>query len=841
MANSMMKGIDLGTTNSSIAVLDGITARVYDNNTGDKCTPSAVWIDAEKRLYVGRLAYQRSEDDPNNSAAEFKRVMGTGMVKSFASSGRSMKPEELSAEVLKSLRADVERAGDELTSAVIGVPAAFDVAAIQATERAAKMAGIGFSVLLQEPVAAAMAYGFQSSESREHWLVYDFGGGTFDAAVIQLRDGMIKVLNHGGDDKLGGRDIDWAIIDKILVPALAAQYSLPDFRRGPGSRWTRAFAKLKLHAEEAKILLSQSEVGPIGIDALCQDGTGKWIRFEYSLKRSEPEGQKADGLTLESLTKPFIRRTIEICRKVLQETRLYNRGAVQRVILVGGPTKMPLLRQMVQDELGIPLDYSVDPMTVVAQGAAIFAATVKAPDRRANARPGQYTVEFEYDPVGIDLDPQVPGAVHPPEGQKADGLTIELVERKTGWRTGKIALNKNGDFVAVLKAEKGRQNLYAIELRDAAGRLLDAAPSEIQYTVGNAPTDQTSIHSLSVGLANNETRVLLRKGETLPAKKRAFLQTVSRVRKGEAGALLRVPVIEGENTRADRNRLVGALELTGSDVSRDVPPGSEVEVAIEMDASRRVTAEADIPILDKLFTIDVCLERPDPKPDELRAKLASEKSRLQRLGLQAQELQAPEARDLAEELRSRMESLDECFQNVEADLDAAERCQALLLELQVSVDQLEEIMEWPEAVADSEQAIRAAQEVVDRWGEPGERKQMETIKGQIHAAVSAHDLDTLKSRTEQVWSLAREIGQRQPEWLISMLSRLLGQALRMTDQEMAGRLFTRAAEYAKNKDMDGLNACVRQLAQLLPEDDETKQAIMKEFHSTVMSGGLGRG
>ena len=829
MANSMMKGIDLGTTNSSIAVLDGTTARVYDNNTGDKCTPSAVWIDSKKHLYVGKLAKQRSEDDPDNSAAEFKRVMGTGKVYSFASSGRSMRPEELSAEVLKSLRADVERAGDELTSAVIGVPAAFDVAACQATERAAKMAGIGFSVLLQEPVAAAMAYGFQSSESREHWLVYDFGGGTFDAAVIQLRDGMIKVLNHGGDDKLGGKDIDWAIIEKILVPALTAQHPLPDFRRG-SPRWTTAFAKLKLHVEDAKILLSQSVVAPIVIDPLCQDATGKWVRFEYSLERSE----------LESLTEPFIRRTIEVSRKVLQETRLYNRGSVQRIILVGGPTKMPLLRQMVQDEMDIPLDYSVDPMTVVAQGAAIFAVTVKAPDRRANVRPGQYTVEFEYDPVGIDLDPQVPGAVRPPEGQKADGLTIELVERKTGWRTGKIALNRNGSFVAALKAERGRQNLYAVELRDAGGRLLDATPPEIQYTVGNAPTDQTSIHSLSVGLANNETLVLLRKGEALPARKRAFLQTVSHVRKGEAGALLRVPLIEGENTRADRNRLVGALELKGSDVSRDVPPGSEVEVAIEIDASRRVTAEADIPILDQHFPIDVDLLRPTPKPAELRAKVASEKSRFEQLRLKAEGLESPAAKELAEASGSRMASLEESLQSVEADLDAAEKCQASLLELQGSVDQLEEIMEWPDAVADSEQAIQASEGIVDLWGEPGERKQMETIKGQIRAAANAHDLDTLKSRTGQVRFLAREIGDRRPEWWISILAHLLDEAPSMTDQEMAGRLFARAAEYAKTKDVDGLKACVRQLVQLLPEG-EAKQAIMKEFHSTVMSGGVGRG
>ncbi len=826
MANDMMKGVDLGTTNSSVATLDGTSAKVYDNNTGDKCTPSAIWVDARSHMFVGKLGKQRAEDDPDNAAAEFKRVMGTGKVYAFKASGRSMKPEELSAEVLKSLRADVERAGDTLTSAVIGVPAAFDVAACQATERAAKMAGIGFSVLLQEPVAAAMAFGFQSAESREHWLVYDFGGGTFDAAVIQLRDGMIKVLNHGGDDKLGGKDIDWAIVEKIFVPELTAKYRLPDFRRG-SPRWGTAFAKLKMQAEEAKILLSQADAIPIVIDPLCKDASGDWIRFEYTLGKEE----------LESLTLPFVKRTIDVSRKVLQDTRLYERGAVQRIILVGGPTKMPILRKMLREEMEIPLDYSVDPMTVVAQGAAIFAATVKAPVRREDAKPGQYTIDFEYDPVGLDPNPDVPGLVHPPEGKTPCGLTVELVEGKTGWRTGKIPVNRNGSFVASIKAEKGRQNKYAVELRDAAGSLLPVRPAEIQYTIGNAPTDQTIIHSLSVGLANNSTLVLLRKGEELPARKRAFLETVSHVRKGEAGTLLRVPLLEGENKRADRQRLVGALALNGTDVSRDVPAGSEIEVSVSMDASRGVTAEAYIPILDKPFTISVDLERPEPKPEELKAKVAGEKARLEGLQARSAELGDESPKELIGTVGAQVSALEGSLPSAAADLDAAERCQSLLLEVQESIDRIEENLEWPEAVSDSKRAVASAQNIVDRWGDAGERKQLETLKDQI---VAAPDLETLRGRTEQVRVLARSIGDRRPEWWISILADLLDEQRNMTDRDMAQQIFLKAAEYAEKKDVDGLKACVRQLIQLLPEG-EARETIMKETHSTVMSGGGGRG
>ena len=253
-------GIDLGTTNSSIAVFDRTGPRIIRNNENEQFTPSAVWIEKNGALRVGRAAKERALSDPRNGAIEFKLLMGKAHTTSFQNQNRSFKPEELSAEVLKSLKEDVIRSnnGEVLESAVITVPAAFDLPETEATRRAAKLAGISYCPLLQEPIAASLAYGFENHSDNAFWLVYDIGGGTFDAAVMHVHDGAIHVVNHGGDMNLGGKLIDWDVVEQVFVPALSS-FSLSNFYRGT-DKWRTAFGKLKLHAERAKIALTR-EIG----------------------------------------------------------------------------------------------------------------------------------------------------------------------------------------------------------------------------------------------------------------------------------------------------------------------------------------------------------------------------------------------------------------------------------------------------------------------------------------------------------------------------------------------------------------------------------------------------
>ncbi|PYS70296.1 MAG: 2-alkenal reductase, partial [Acidobacteria bacterium] len=429
-----------GTTNSAVALLKGTEVEIIKNNEGQEWTPSAVYIDKNNALIAGRHAKERLESDPKNAFAEFKLQMGTDAEYVFARNGRKMKPEDLSAEILKSLKADVrQHLGEDLRAAVITVPAAFELPQCEATNKAARLAGIDFSLLVTEPAAAAFAYGFQNQNRNAFWLVYDFGGGTFDAAVIKVRDRIIQVVNHEGDNHLGGKLIDWAIVEKILIPALINQYGLTDLRRG-NPKYQKAMAKLKQAAERAKIAASRVNSVEIAIDALCQDDQGKLIDFEYDLKRSD----------IERVAQPFILRSINICRQVLADKRLQI-AHIERVLLVGGPTLTPYLREFLADPkegLGIPLEFSLDPLTVVARGAARFAGTQR--DESVSAEPvpaGHLTIDLlNYKPVGNDTEPFVGGRVVSANGEDVGDFTIEFVstQDRNGWRSGKIPLSPDG-------------------------------------------------------------------------------------------------------------------------------------------------------------------------------------------------------------------------------------------------------------------------------------------------------------------------------------------------------------------------------------------------------------
>jgi molecular chaperone DnaK len=427
--NTVDFGIDLGTTNSSIAVFNGLGARVIKNNEGLDYTPSVIWITNKGGLYTGLHAKNKIIDDSENTASRFKRGMGDGQVFNFPGSGRKMTRVELSAEILKELLQDVKReSGEDVKSAVVCVPSNFHENQNKATQDAAKLAGISYSPLIQEPIAAALAYGFQSKRDNVFWMMYDIGGGTFDVAIIQVKDGQIQVVNNDGNNHLGGTDIDKAIVEQILVPQIKKEFRPQDFTR-TNHYCKRAFAKLEQAAEASKIRLSGRESDIISIDDLDLDGRGTKVTFEYELKRKD----------IEPLIEPRVEESINLCLKVLADKRL-STGDIEKIILVGGPTLTPLLREMLTTRLKIPLDYSVDPLTVNACGAAILAGATRMPKDIVSKRlviRGQILIDLEYEPIGSDVKPFICGSVKIPAGENSVDYSIEILESKTQWRSGK--------------------------------------------------------------------------------------------------------------------------------------------------------------------------------------------------------------------------------------------------------------------------------------------------------------------------------------------------------------------------------------------------------------------
>lgn len=814
-------GIDLGTTNSAIAVLQGKDVQVFKNNESQEYTPSAVWIDRNYQLFVGRAARERLESDPGNAFSEFKLQMGKHTEYRFTLSGRKMKPEELSAEVLKSLKGSVmQRTQEDIKAAVITVPAAFELHQNEATRRAAELAGLTLSPLLQEPVAAALAYGFQSQSDRAFWLVYDLGGGTFDAAVMQVRDGEIKVVNHGGDNHLGGKLIDWAIVENLFLPALNQQYRLADFRRG-NPAWISAIAKLKAEAEQAKIGLSDHQSLWINIPFLGLDENKQPISFEYELKRSD----------VERLAEPFILRSINICKKVLAEKNLTTSN-VEKVLLVGGPTLTPYLRERLVDRssgLGIPIDFSIDPLTVVARGAAIFAGTQRLAQEEkeleSQRQKGFYTISFPgWTFQGTDSETTVGGIIKGATEQSFQGYTVEFVNAnlRPPWRSGQVPVEMGGSFLTTLWVKRGEVNSYTIELRDPSGRLCQCVtdPGELSYTVGMVISSIPLTHSIGVALANNEVEWFLEKGRALPARSQRTLRTAFEVHQGQAGDVIRIPVVEGESRRADRNRVIGKLEVSAHQVRRTVPVGTEVGITIDIDASRLVRTKANIPLLDEEFEEVLHLGGDDVVQDRarLQRELAEQKQRLQKLQYQAG---LPEASGAADPL-ARIEN-EHIVSDAENALDAAQTDpEALdvgdkrLRDLKVALDQAEAALEWPNLVKEAESLLDWGRGQVEKYGSLDDRRSFQHGEEEIRRAIQTHNPDLLDARIETLSGFVRRMLDKNDVLPLIRFEYLCTRKSEMRNPAQAQRLMEEGLRAVQSRNISSLRSINQQLEVLLP-------------------------
>lgn len=796
-------GIDLGTTNSAIARIDGVEAEIVRNNEGFETTPSAVMVDRRDRIYVGRMAKEASESNPENTAVEFKTLMGrTGQAKTFPASGRSMEPEALSAEVLRSLRSDVrQRTGEDITAAVITVPAAFDLGACDATRRAAELAGLTQAPLLQEPTAAALAYGFQDHDEDAFWLVYDLGGGTFDAAVISLRDGEFTVVNHRGDNHLGGKLLDWAIVDELLVPQVAGHPGFAGISRSDPA-WSRQISKLKRAAETAKIRASRADSASLVVD--LHDLGGRLLEFDYDLMAAD----------VERLMEPFLVRSINHCRAALEDGGL-TPADLEKVLLVGGPTLSPYLRERLADPrrgLGIPLDHSQDPITVVARGAAVFAAS-RHLDAVHHAPPeqGSYAVELAYTPVGPDTEPFVGGRV---TGADAPGLRIEFVnaESRPPWRSGLISVDEEGTFTTTLFAQRGRANTFRIEVTDRHGTVRPVTPGSLTYTVGITESAPPLIQSIGVGLMDNTVAWLFKRGTPLPARRRIMLRTGVAAQPGKGDAPLRIPVLEGENDRADRNRRIGRLEILSESLRRAIPESSEVEFTLSVDESRLMVARAYLPVLDEEFEHVINLHTETVAgQEELRREAVAEKKRLRAARAQSMEFddaQVQRKLDRIEEERV-VQDIDAMIERSETDASSAAAAGERIRDLRAAVDELEDELLWPVLVQQAKEVLDDTMDFVREVGMPKHHEQLPVYAEAVLTAITAHDPDLLRRRTEELQQFALRVLDESGHLVYMAFDQLQQMLPEMRDQAEAMRLIEsgrRAAEARDEVTLGQINA-----------------------------------
>jgi molecular chaperone DnaK len=814
-------GIDLGTTNSAIAELKDVSTGIIKNDKDQDVTPSAVFINKGGLVYVGDRAKNGMARYPRDTYIEFKKRMGTPFEYVFESSGVRRKPEELSAEVLKALRAEVTRtSGEEIHQAVITVPAAFELHQCDATRKAAELAGLSNSPLLQEPVAAALAYGFQAESEKEYWLVYDFGGGTFDSAIIKAEDGLINVVHHGGDNSLGGSDIDWAILEKIIIPRLAKDFDLSDFRRG-NDKWLKEILLLKRSIEIAKIELSSKGSTTLS-ECSFEDDSGTEIDFE-ELQMTLTQGD------ILSAAEPIIQRSINISKKVLKEKNL-NASAIHKIILVGGPTKAPYFRECLANGFGVSPDTTMDPLTAVAKGAAVFAGTQRINSKTSRpTQDGEFSIELEYSPVGAETDPIIGGKVIASASVDLEGYSIELVNEKTKWRSGKIPLRNNGTFVLNLHAEKGERNTFLLELFDSTGSIKKTNPDRLIYTVGSVIEEQPLIHSIGIALAGNKNRIIIEKGTGMPAKVKysGRLLTAQPIKAGEKGTNgIVIPIIEGDNEKADRNRRIDVMNITSDQIKRDLPEGSEIEITMKILVTRGIEVIAYVPILDEEFEFEYEPRKALINSDALNTELKTECKRLDSLIHQAEESNDGKASENLQKIKSAqlLKDLKSAVESAKGDPDAATKADGLLLELKLQLDIVEEQLHWPAMVAQIEDWLGDLQKLVVDHGNASQKEKTSELIEEANNIIKNKETDRIAKAQSRVENLYFQVLYSIPSYWVNQFRRLESRRGELSDQNKAENLFDMGQKYLTQNNVDGLTRIVRDLWRLLPANDTTETA-----------------
>ncbi len=347
---SKIIGIDLGTTNSCVAVLEGGEPKVIANAEGNRTTPSVVAFKGDEEL-VGEVAKRQAVTNVKNTISSIKRKMGTS--EKVEAGGKKWTPEEISAKILGKLKKDAESyLGEKVTKAVITVPAYFNDAERQATKNAGKIAGLEVERIINEPTAAALAYGLDKQDKLQTILVYDLGGGTFDVSILELGDGVFEVKATSGNNRLGGDDFDARVTD----------YLVSEFKKEHGidlSKDTMAMQRIKDAAEKAKKDLSSMTTTQISLPFIAQNDEGP-VHLDMTLTKAK----------FEDLCRDLFDSTLEPVRKALKDANMTAKD-INKVILVGGSSRIPYIQELVKKELGQEPNKSVNPDEVVAMGAAI--------------------------------------------------------------------------------------------------------------------------------------------------------------------------------------------------------------------------------------------------------------------------------------------------------------------------------------------------------------------------------------------------------------------------------------------------------------------------------------
>lgn len=720
-------GIDLGTTNSAIAYPVEDNKCCIVDNIADRMnvTPSAVAY-VRGRYLIGRRAL-----DYPKVITGFKRKMGTKDIYKIEGTDISLTPEQLSSEVLKSLKRDAEsRLGKDVKDVVITVPAAFSSLQNEATKNAADLAGFRNVILLQEPISAAIAYGVKPEMKEQYWMVFDYGGGTLDVSILSTHNGRLTVINSEGDNYCGGSDIDRLIYEKLIKPELSKKYSVE------GNMSLEH--KLKKSCEACKIELSSSKESIFEIFDI-EDNDGVTIEFSTIIKRED----------FESLISDSVESCINIAKKALEgAVRFEPTCKINKIILVGGSTFIPLVRRRLSETFNVELECSLNPMTVVAEGAAIYGGTCSldvVDEEKVDTE--SLDINLEFEPVTADDYVNVVGTVKNINNIELGRIKIDSIKNESGagsvWTSGWVDFldSESGIFdIDVKICFPNENNLFMIKILDKSGKELPLHNDKftIKHNINNlklsAPPATFSVCVLVTDGENNMLSPVIAKNTPLPAEATRTFHTTKELNPDIEDSI-DIHIWEGELfDNPEANNWIGCIHIKSSAMRFTIPVNTDIEITIRQDESRTNHITGYIPSVDYIIPEETLRDKNERVSFE--DKLEKIDKQFDQLDVSIQKLKRNnvDISDLEQQLDSLRDEFDDIYDCVDSDTDKVQFFIKRFYDIHTAILNKERAFDRESATSNSEVELNNISNDINKFGSNDDKTKLRQLK-------SAYDIE----------------------------------------------------------------------------------------------------
>lgn len=817
MSKMINFGIDLGTTNSLIAKFDKGQVEVFKNPSGLKETLPSVVGFRNDTIYVGDQARAYVEKAPKSVASRFKRKMGT--TETIKLTAGSKTPVELSAFVLKELKHFVH-SGEAVEAAVITIPASFDTVQSNATKEAGLAAGFKHVVLLQEPIAASLAYANKEKTvdlRNSQWMVYDLGGGTFDVALVKIVEGELTVVDHEGDNYLGGSDFDAMLVEKVIVPEISRRGRFSDLlsqMKSEKGKYNKLWYTMLHHAEAAKIELSAKTSAEVELS--LKDEDGNQIEDQLIVTRSE----------FEEIIKASIDTTAEMMKKILTRNSL-RPDDLKFVLMVGGGAYIPFVRKRIEELMGIAVNTSIDPINAIVIGAAYFAGTREIRDSgEKTAAAGNNDRQLKIRTV-FNRNTQENEETFT---AKIDGDIVGLFYRIT---------SNDGSFDSGLKAlsarisedlplREGAFNLFNFVILDDVSQPIDVGFNSIQIAQGRysvagqmLPED---ISLVTDDIANKDTRLkrIFAKNTVLPTKSKGLVDVAQTVVKGSDDEI-RIMVVEGPSEHhSTTNKPLGILLITGKQINRDLIRGTEIDMTFEISESRDLTISAYLNGTGQEFSQVFKGMARQVETRMLNREVLQLESKIQS---EIDEVVGNDNHDAAQGLERLLREVQglfaECGSLSDDDVtDDRFKIEDKKRKIAQGVFELTSSKRIDAAKTAYNIAKTEASGTVSENGNDREKHQLREIIAREQTFINSTNPERIESAIAELERLSWQIMMRTPDFLSGMFEHLVESRASMNDQVQAKQLIEVGRSHIASQDWDNLKEVNQRLWSLMPDKEK---------------------